>query len=123
MVSWSKPVSGQEICIDLLHGPYHADLTKRKNKRDYIERLLDCQSSDEIQGPVISGWWYAMLRIMDTREGDSKPDYHYYLPLSEIEKAKESGLRIFALPEQAEINAHKYGYDNSAVAVTDYPCP
>lgn len=120
--SVSRPVSGQEISIDLLYGPYDANLTKRKNKKQYVEGVLGCDSSP-LKGPVIAGWWYAMLEVMQESNSIDGPDFHYYLPPEEIDKAIDSGLRIFAMPEQASINARKYGYDESTVAVIDYPCP
>ena len=64
-----------------------------------------------------------MLRLQEEPSSSAGSPYRYYLPPDDLRNLLNNGLRIFALPEQAAINARKYAYEASDVEMIDLSCP
>ena len=123
VLSTSRMIAGQEISFDLLMGPIAAEFSKRQNKLDYVAHIHECVCLKNDPGVVLAGWWYAMLRLQEEPSSSAGSPYRYYLPPDDLKNLLNNGLRIFALPEQAAINARKYAYEASDVEMIDLSCP
>lgn len=100
-LSTTVVVNKQEIAMDFLQGPLFADISKRKNKNEFVDKVLEqtCRMSEK--SFIISGWWFNQI-IMTTIESGIKPcaGYGFYITSEEMKKQKELGNSIYFLPEQ-----------------------
>lgn len=106
--------AGQEIFLDPVSGPIFAEQTKRRNKMEYCEAVKRTIHESQGKDVIICGWWYNEL-LTDYLPG--MPDYvgpciselHFYKECAELQKLKNSGHKIYYLPEQNLYNDQMFG--------------
>lgn len=94
-------VSGQEIFFDPFTGPIFSDYSKRIQKMNYTEEVIQKSNSITSKTVVISGWWYN--EIMVTLIPKTKNElviFEPYINSEKINKYISQGYAIKYLPEQ-----------------------
>lgn len=121
-------VSGQELFFDVLSGPVFSDYSKRKQKMNYTEEVIAKAATIQSKTVIIAGWWYNEIMVTEINRSQDNLLLNPLLPLSAhaffthnpnvrfeayIDEAtmntcRESGYRIYYLPEQNIYNDQMY---------------
>ena len=93
--------SGQEIFLDPLSGPILSDYSKRQQKMDFTNKVLENGKNIQQKTLIIAGWWYnEIITELYDRKGNNKVEYVFYIDESGLKKYKEELYSIYYLPEQ-----------------------
>lgn len=114
-LAFTTAIAGQEIFLDPIAGPVFSDLSKRRNKMRFTDKVL--AQTDTLNGKnlLIAGWWYNELLVKSI--GRTNPrgfELVFYAPPSLLEERKQQGFRIYYLPEQERVNDQKFGFSGTA---------
>lgn len=106
-------VSGQSVGLHPWVGSVAGEWLKRRNRRAYVESLLNTLEQDPRQGLLIAGWWFAEIEVMRRVERRSSFSMRpiYYSPPEEMKRILDAGLEVRHLPDQDAINDRKYASD------------
>lgn len=98
-------VSGQEVFIDPFSGPVISDLSKRRQKMAFTNKVrLQANAMNE-KAVIISGWWYNMI-LTELYDDPGSPNivYTFYSDEAEMKRYISEGYSIYYLPEQNKFN-------------------
>lgn len=103
-------VSGQEIFIDPFSGPVLSDLSKRKLKMNFTQKIIDTTTTLQNKTAIIAGWWYneIMVELIDKNKNPNV-SFEPYIDKSRIENYLYNGYSIYYLPEQNLYNDQMFG--------------
>ncbi len=98
-------IAGQEIFFDPLSGPVFSDYSKRKQKMNYTETVIQTTDNVKQKTIIIAGWWYNEIMV----ESIEKNRNNFVIFESYIDSVKMSnymadGYQITYLPEQDKYN-------------------
>ena|SRR6218665_2396141 len=100
-LSFTWTVSGQELFFDPVSGPLFSDYSKRKQKINYTQEVIERSSAVASKTVVIAGWWYN--EIMVTIIGQTANSLVIYEPYIDDQKMNDyisKGYAVTYLPEQ-----------------------
>lgn len=103
--------SGQDLFLDPFSGPIINDATKRFNKAEATDNIVEWMSQTQDSTLLIAGWWYPMIQMDQIEKPFStRVKVVYYATKEEIEGALEAQMNIYFAPEQDRFNQQKYGH-------------
>ena len=94
-------VSGQELFFEPFSGPIFADYSKRIQKANYVNTVIQESNTITAKTVIISGWWYNQILV--TEIPMKKNDSIIFEPYIDSKKMKSyisEGYEIKYLPEQ-----------------------
>ena len=97
-------IGNTPVSIDLLMGPAHADLSKRRNKIAYAEYVASHIQTITSKTVVIAGWWQNEINYFLMNKINPLVKVVYYSDEKEIISLREKGYTIVYLPEQDYYN-------------------
>ncbi len=104
--------SGQDVFIDPVSGPIINDATKRFNKADATQKMVQWMGETQDSTLFIAGWWYPMIQVSQIEKPFATGvKVVYYATEEEIKNALSANMTIYFAPGQDEINQQKYGHD------------
>ncbi|MDX5326959.1 MAG: hypothetical protein LPK80_11950 [Bacteroidota bacterium] len=105
-----------ETFLDPVQGPLLNDATKRIRKMEFSNRTELVLDTMTRPSHVIAGWWYAMLEVdrLENKWANGNVHLHYYLPPEKMDSILGSGMKLYVLPDQADVNDLKYGIRNTS---------
>lgn len=111
-VSISISSFSQEIFIDPISGPIINDATKRINKANTTNQLVEWMNNEKDSTLFVAGWWFPMIQV-HYLENPNKTVVTpvYYATEKQILEARKKGNEIKYAPEQDKINHQKYRHD------------
>ena len=105
-LSASFRVSGQEICFDMIKGPLWADISKRKQKMNYVDHVIEYCAKNKENRIVISGWWYNEIEVTLHRKNlpGMENNFVFYIDKEQMDRYRADGYELYYLPEQERYN-------------------
>lgn len=97
-------IGNTPVSIDLLMGPAHADLSKRRNKIAYAEFVASQLQTISSKTVVIAGWWQNEINYFLLNKTNPLVKLVYYADEKELASFKDKGYTIVYLPEQDYYN-------------------
>jgi hypothetical protein len=98
-------ISGQELFFDPLSGPIFSDYSKRKQKLNYTDEVIETAKTINKKTVIIAGWWYNQLMVeMINRNANKNVIYEGYIDSGKMNKYVSGGYEIYFLPEQNKYN-------------------
>ena len=102
-------ISGQELFFDALSGPLFSDYSKRKQKMNYVESIIEKTKNINSKTVIISGWWYNEIMVtMIPLEKNNYVNFEPYIDSVKINNYLAKGYELFYLPEQNIYNDQLY---------------
>jgi len=97
-------LSGQKIVLDPIAGTFIADITKRVQRTNYANEIINKALRVKHPTFIIAGWWLADILVLQKGKENSNVTYDYYVSEKELKIIKEKKIAIFFLPEQDTYN-------------------
>ncbi len=115
-------IGDSPVAVDPLNGLVPADYSKRKQKIRYAKSIVDKMRQVKDKTVIVAGWWQNELNYFSLEKPNSHVIYVYYIDEHELKDYKQSGWRIFYLPEQDYWNDVRFNMQqtrNFAVALPE----
>ncbi|MCD4679419.1 MAG: glycosyltransferase family 39 protein [Bacteroidales bacterium] len=105
-------ISGQEIFIDVLNGPIFSDKSKRINKQNFTNNIVDTYNGINKKTVIICGWWYNQLKVnLLDQQRNNYVRLVSYVDENQLKEFIRDGYKIKHLPEQDISNDSKFFSD------------
>lgn len=105
-----KHVAGQTLFLDPLRGPVFNDLSRRKTKIRFTEKVMSRLGEFDEPTVIISGWWYnQVLTEMKRRDIQSEVLILDHVSEELLHTYYRYGFDLYYLPEINRINDNRYG--------------
>ncbi|MDF2435760.1 MAG: hypothetical protein K0Q95_136 [Bacteroidota bacterium] len=102
-------VSGQEVFFDPVSGPVFSDLSKRVQKMQYTDEVIEKALLLNPKTVIISGWWYNEIMVtMIEEKQQATVVFEPYIPEQKMKEYIQNGYSILYLPEQNIYNDLMY---------------
>ncbi|MFN5345750.1 MAG: glycosyltransferase family 39 protein [Bacteroidota bacterium] len=103
-VSYTFQVSNQKVVFDVFSGIFTADITKRINRTEFSESVIQIASSITKPTYIIAGWYLSDILVLQKGRENKLVEYGYYTDESKLDSLKLKGIEIVFLPQQNELN-------------------
>ncbi|HET6225412.1 MAG TPA: hypothetical protein VFF27_03970 [Bacteroidia bacterium] len=98
-------VAKQEIFLDPFSGPIFSDYSKRKQKIQFTEQVIEKVNAMPARAVVIAGWWFNEILVTSIdRPANRLVIYESYIDEAKLKDYQEKKYEIFYLPEQNVYN-------------------
>ena len=103
-ISKDLAIGGQEVHLDMLHGPVFDDYLKRKARMNFTKQIIESISQIKTKSVLISGWWLnpILYELNERVPGNIK--LVYVMDEAEMKGFLDKGFKIFYLPEMDSLN-------------------
>jgi hypothetical protein len=103
-ISKTIVIGGQEVHLDLLHGPVIDDNLKRKARMNFTQQIIETIPQLKTKSVIISGWWLnpILFGMKDNIPGNIK--LVYVMDEPDMKGFSDNGFTIYYLPEMDSIN-------------------
>jgi hypothetical protein len=102
-------VSGQEVFFDPVSGPVFSDLSKRVQKMQYTDEVIEKALLLNPKTVIISGWWYNEIMVtMIEEKQQAAVVFEPYIAEQKMKEYIQNGYSILYLPEQNIYNDLMY---------------
>lgn len=109
-MSIKKTISGQEVFFDVFTGPIYSDMSKRKNKEIFCDKVLNRSMDLDPGSVIISEWWYNQLEVKRYLNKIEVPvRFVSWLSIDELEQLSKNQVKVYYLPEAIIINQRRIG--------------
>ena len=103
-LSYTFQVSNQKVVFDVFSGIFTADITKRINRTEFSQSIIQKASSITKPTYIIAGWYLSDILVLQKGQENKLVEYGYYTDESKLESLKSKGIEIVFLPQQNELN-------------------
>lgn len=101
-------ISKQKVVLDPFAGTFTADITKRIQRTNYANEVINKASSINHPTFIIAGWWLADILVLQKGKENPNVTYDYYVNEEKLIILKEKKVTILYLPEQDLYNDLRY---------------
>lgn len=103
-LSYTFNVSNQKVVFDVFSGIFTADITKRINRTEFSERIIEKASRINRPTYIIAGWYLSDILVLQKGRENKLVEYAYYTDEQKLDSLKSNGIQLFYLPQQNELN-------------------
>jgi hypothetical protein len=103
-LSYTFNVSNQKVVFDVFSGIFTADITKRINRTEFSERIIEKASRISSPTYIIAGWYLSDILVLQKGRENKLVEYSYYTEEQKLDSLKSNGINLFYLPQQNELN-------------------
>ncbi len=103
-LSYTFNVSNQKVVFDVFSGIFTADITKRINRTEFSESIIEKASLINQPTYVIAGWYLSDILVLQKGRENKLVEYSYYTDEQKLDSLKSNGINLFYLPQQNELN-------------------
>ena len=103
-VSYTFDISNQKVVFDVFSGIFTADITKRINRTEFSESIIEKASIINKPTFIIAGWYLSDILVLQKGKENNLVEYAYYTDESKLDSLKSNGIQLFYLPQQNELN-------------------
>lgn len=107
--SIKKEIGGQEIFVDVLHGPVIDEHMKRKKRMEFSLQVLAVSETKDQPSVVLSGWWLNTILALQDPSSKAPVEYLYYGCEDDLKKFTAEGKKVFFLPDVDTYNDLRCG--------------
>lgn len=104
VLSYTFNVSNQKIVFDVFSGIFTADITKRINRTEFSESIIEKASLINQPTYIIAGWYLSDILVLQKGRENKLVEYSYYTDEQKLDSLKSHGINLFYLPQQNELN-------------------
>ncbi|MFM2156037.1 MAG: hypothetical protein RL516_786 [Bacteroidota bacterium] len=103
-LSYTYNVSNQKVVFDVFSGIFTADITKRINRTEFSESIIEKASRINRPTYIIAGWYLSDILVLQKGKENKLVEYSYYTDEQKLDSLKSNGINLFYLPQQNELN-------------------
>lgn len=103
-VSYTFIVSNQKVAFDVFSGIFTADITKRINRTEFSESIIEKASTINKPTYIIAGWYLSDILVLQKGKENKMVEYAYYTDEHKLDSLKSNGINLFYLSQQNELN-------------------
>ena len=103
-LSYTFNVSNQKVVFDVFSGIFTADITKRINRTEFSESIIEKASRINRPTYIIAGWYLSDILVLQKGKENKLVEYSYYTDEQKLDSLKSNGINLFYLPQQNELN-------------------
>jgi hypothetical protein len=103
-LSYTFNVSNQKVVFDVFSGIFTADITKRINRTEFSESVIEKASLINQPTYIIAGWYLSDILVLQKGRENKMVEYAYYTEEIKLDSLKSNGVNLFYLPQQNELN-------------------
>lgn len=101
--------AGQEVFFDPFSGPILSDYSKRKQKTEYTNSVIEKTDTIQQKMVMIAGWWYNEIMVETIEKNKNNfVIFESYIDSVKINRYLSEGYKIVYLPEQDKYNDLMY---------------
>jgi len=103
-LSYTFQVSNQKVVFDVFSGIFTADITKRINRTEFSEIVIQKATSISKPTYIIAGWYLSDILVLQKGRENKLVEYGYYTDEPKLKSLISKGIEIVFLPQQNELN-------------------
>jgi hypothetical protein len=107
-LSYTFQVSNQKVVFDVFSGIFTADITKRINRTEFSESIIQKASSITKPTYIIAGWYLSDILVLQKGRENKLVEYGYYTEENKLDSLKAIRVNLYYLPQQNELNDLRY---------------
>jgi hypothetical protein len=94
--------------FDVFSGIFTADITKRINRTEFSESIIQKASSITKPTYIIAGWYLSDILVLQKGRENKLVEYGYYTEENKLDSLKAIRVNLYYLPQQNELNDLRY---------------